>query len=833
MMVKKMKRFFLAFCMLLASIGMFAQEAGKIIGGTVLDESNSPLTGVVVRVNGSTVATTTGIDGDFQVRLPSKHSGTLTFQILGYEDKTVQIGKSNNIRVQMTPDAINIEEAVVYAGYGTMRKSDITGSVTSVRIDPSDASRATSFDQLLTGHAAGVAVVSGNAAPGGAVKIRVRGTSSLRGDNEPLYVVDGSIIQTDDIGNPLTSYGSNKGNTTQATQNPLSLINPQDIESIEVLKDASATAIYGSQGANGVVLITTKQAGRGTAQVNYTGTFTLSTLSRSLDLLSLEEYADFRNLLYEINGNTEAHFDPTVMKEVDWQKEMLKPVWSQVHRISINGRSKGTSYYVAAGISDRNGLIRKTGLDQQDLRVNITHDVNSWLSLKSNTLLARQVNDMTTGIEYLGNRSIIYQILAHGPFDGDHDEDGNLDEFNILESPITWLDDYDDKTVEYRVNTALTLDARILKWLTWSNKLTVDLRKSTRSRWYGLNTSTGRESNGQASLAHMGTFLYNVESMFQVNKKFGGNHSISGTAGVVFNDRFNESDGAVGENFANYLLRADGIASAQQYYPLTFGKTSQQLFSALARVIYNYRDRYILTATFRADASSKFNAGNKWAYFPSFAAAWRVSEEPFMSGVSAISNLKLRAGWGQVGNQAVAPYQTLPLYNKNSYAEAGNTGIITGYIPGNLANPLLKWETSEQANLGLDLGLLNGRISLSVDAYIKNTKDLLQQFNVPSSSGFDRMWLNRGRIQNKGIEITVDSTPVKAGDFMWTLSGNISFNRNRIVFLGMEPTNIGNLKDVVGYLGSTIAYGPYLKCPGNAFLEGYPLGVFFGYETAG
>ena len=824
-------RYTAALCLFLAGQLVWAQQ--RTLKGKVTDGDNIPMPGATIVVDGAEIHTTTDPDGNFELSVPGDYDGTFTVQFLGYSDETVPVTSQSFYTVTMEPDRMFIDEAVVQAGYGTMRKSDITGSLTSVIIDDAVAARATSLDQLLSGRAAGVSVISGNAAPGGAVKIRIRGTGSLRGDSEPLYVVDGSIIQTDVMNDPLQSYGQNKGNASIDNQNPLSMINPQDIQSIEVLKDASATAIYGSQGANGVVLITTRQAGKDRFNIRYSGTFTVSTLAKKLELLSLQEYTDYRNQLYLINGNTEDTMDPAGLIECDWQERIFRPSFSHVHRLSITGNSKGTSYYIAGGFSDQNGLVSTTGLNQQDLRVNLTKDVNDYIKVTSNTMLLRQTNAMTTGANLNGNASLLYQVLARGPYEGNYNADGDYQEGVVIESPLTWLDNYDDETTEFRVNTVMGIDARLFPWLKWTNRLSVDYRSSSRLRWYGPGTYQGNMANGQASLAKMTTFNYNVESLLQFNKEFSGGHNLSGTAGVVYNGKRYESNGAVGENFANYLLRGSGIAAAQTYYPITYGTNTQELFSALARVIYSYKDRYVFTATFRADGSSKFQGKNKFAYFPSFAVAWRIKEEPFLKHVDAVSNLKLRVGWGQVGNQAVSPYQTLPLYNKNVYAQPGNGGIMTGYVPGNISNPGLKWETSEQTNIGIDVGLFKDRLNFSVDAYLKNTKDLLQQFAVPISTGFDTMWLNRGVIRNKGIEVSLGATMIRTKDFEWYASGNISVNRNEIKSLGMEPTDIGAMKNVVGYLGKNIGNGDCLQTPANAFFEGYPIGVFFGYETAG
>ncbi len=806
-------------------------NAQQRITGQVLDEQNQPLAGVSVQVKGTALVTVTNVKGEFSIDVPQPANKILDFNFIGYKSAAVALGSKTTVSVQLQPSELVLEEVMVEAGYGRVRKSDVTGSLTSVKVDELSATRAASFDQLLAGKAAGINVITGNAAPGGAVNIRVRGTTSLRNNNDPLYVVDGSIIQTGDVANPMT-MGTGGGNASQEGQNPLSLINPQDIESMEILKDASATAIYGAQGANGVVLITTKKGTQGRTRIQFNSTFTVSTLRRKLPLLGLQEYTDYRNALYLANGNTTDHMSSDGLVEMDWQDEMMNPAFSQVYRLSVSGNSANTSYYIAGGFSDRNGLIDKTSIGQKDLRLNFDHNINKSIKISSRTVLAIQDNSMTVGTEKLGNIGMTRQIVSRPPIDGNYDASGNFDADEQIEGPRSWLAGYDDETREYRANTALTVDAKILKWLTFRAMGSVDFRNSKRMRWYGLEVARGKETNGAAGYGTMTTLRDNVAALLLFDHKCGA-HKISGTAGIEYSDSYREDVSTVGENFPNTNLRARGISTAQTYYKLGYTETPFRLFSALARAIYSYADKYVLTATFRADGSSKFDDGHRYGYYPSFAAAWRIKQESFMKNVTPVSDLKLRLGWGTVGNQSVPPFQTLSIYGSTSYANP-NESTSTGFIPSNFPNPNLQWETTEQYNVGLDLGLLANRLNITFDAYLKQTKnDLLQEFKTPGSSGFTTMWMNRGTIRSKGLEFMVDASPVSKKDIRWNVNANITFNRSKLISLGMPYGDIGALKNVSGYVGSNLSSSNLLAQPANIFLDGYAVGLYFGYKTAG
>ncbi len=796
------------------------------VTGSVVDVTGQPIIGATIMLRGTNQGTATGIDGTFNLKVDDLQNASIEVSFLGYETRVVECSE--------TPLSIIIEESshdldeVVVVGYGTMKKSDLTGSLTSVTPDAEESARSMSFDHMLLGKAAGVQVTTGNSAPGGAVSINIRGTSSLRGDNQPLYVVDGNIMDTDTESDPMGS-GTSSGNSNMTATNPLASLSPQDIASIEILKDASATAIYGSQGANGVVLITTKQGRSETPVVTFSSTIGISTMSREIPMLSTSEYVEFYNTF-----TPNSPLDMSDKTAVNWQDYGTQNAISQSYRVSLAGRGKSTSYYLAAGYTDNEGIIQNTNTSRYDFRVNLTQDIGKKFRVKSNSFFSSLNTSMTSGTDKLANSntSIIRQMISAKPYittdsegyDGDYDEN--------LTGLDAWFADYDDDSKENTFNTTLALEYSILKYLKLNIKGGTALRSKERKMWYGTQLYNGASTNGKAGLSTLNSQSYNTEALLVFNKKIKKTHSLSATAGVVYNAKSVTSTSLTGEDFATHMLRADGISMANILYPYKYAISEEALFSALTRMTYNYKEKYLLTATFRADGSSKFSDGNKFGYFPSTAFAWRVDQEPFLSSIRKISNLKLRAGWGQVGNQSISAYQSQSTYSSTEYATSSE-GYETGLVSSRIANPDLTWETSEQYNVGVDFGMFNQRLSLTVDAYIKDTKDLLLDMQVGTHTGYSSMWVNNGELRNKGLEITLAGTPLHKKDWRVDLSGNISFVSSVITSLDTELSDFGTIKNVSGYYGDNIGNNTYSKFPANTFIEGYPIAMYMGYETNG
>ena len=816
---------------LLLTVELFAQTA---VSGRITDKNGESVIGATILVKGTTTGTSSDAEGRYKIVIPATAEKTLQVSYLGYKPQEIAVGTRTRIDIELESDEAQIEEVVV-VGYGTLRKSDVTGAVTSVKIDKNEAAQVASFDKLLQGHAAGVQVTTGNAAPGGAVSVKIRGTSSFNGTGEPLYVVDGIILNpsSQDVKNPL-------GSTGQEAQNALASISPQDIASMEILKDASATAIYGSMGANGVVLITTKQGTSDTPRIEFSTMVDISTPRKHIDVLDLDQflaYSDDVGVSLDIK-------EGEVLEARDWQDYTMRNAVSINTRVSVSGRSDKSNYYLAGGYLDNNGIIRNTNVRQYDFRANFDHRIAKFIKVGTKTTVSNRKNQMTQGTEPGGTQnatratSMIRQMLGSKPYVTTSGED--LGDEEDYKGTDLWLNSYEDGSDEFRLSGSLYADIRLTKWLSFKTTFGTDYRNKNRTRFYGQYLDNGL--NGRAGFSELVAFRYNVDNMFNINKSFKGGHRIDAVLGISVNSAENHNSTINAQDFPDYPaleFRSDAISNAKTQVP-GYSEDASTLMSYIARMVYSYKDRYVLTATFRADGSSKFSKENRFSYFPSFSAAWRMSEEKFMKNLNFISNLKLRAGWGMVGNQGLSPYQTLTTYNSmysadpnSDYSVSPDGQFVIGIKPSIMSNRELKWETTEQYNVGLDLGLLDNRLNMTLDLYYKNTKDLLQQISIPPSTGFSSMWINRGNIENRGVEFSVDAYPVDNADFTWNVNANISFNRNKIGSIGLPAASHGNIF-ASAFEGEEISNtSDYFKMPANIFIEGRPAGLFYGFRTNG
>jgi TonB-dependent starch-binding outer membrane protein SusC len=798
--------------------------ADQRVSGRVVDENGQALQGATVSIQGKNGGVTTDANGRFEIMVPNLKV-TLLISYVGYSKQEVLLNGRTDLDVSLKSETSAMSNLVV-VGYGTVRKKDITGAVSTVKFNEKEAAQITSVDKLLQGRAAGVEVNTGSAAPGGAVNVRIRGLSSISGGTEPLYVVDGVIVSTatQDNTNAL-KVGTNPGNSYQEAQNGLTAINPQDIESIEILKDASATAIYGSRGANGVVLITTKQGKAGKGIVAFSSSLEFARVSKKMPMLDGLEYANFRNQ----TRPTGPFYNLTTIQPIDWQDDIFETGVSSNNRITLSGKNEKSNYYLAFGYLNNNGVIPTTGFKQGDLRFNFTQDVTSRLRIGSRTSLFYRRNSMTQSTEQLGSasQSIIRQILAKEPILDTVGSTVNIDEG--IEGPRAWLKEYDDITKEFRVLQSLSLDYKL------SNAFSVrtlgggDIRYKDRRRWFGKDLSQGKLTNGQLGVSSLKSYAYNLEAMLLFNK-VNGRHRFNGTAGMTYDYSNVQNAYTVNEDFFTEDLRIYGMGTGAKVYPQFEDFTNASILSALARMVYSFNDKYIVTATGRYDGTSRFAEGNKWGFFPSLAVAWRASDEDFIKNLNIFSTLKPRFGYGLTGNQAINPYSTIARY-KAAYYSTGNGSTTVGAVPAVLANPNLTWESSAQANLGLDAGILADKVTFSVDIYHKKTKDLLQNFKIPISTGFTTIAANKGSIENKGLEFSLQAIVVDK-KIKWNVGGNISFNRNKIVDIGQPEGQFG-ANTLKAFYGVNVAGGTEFASPANIFAEGYPVGMFYGFQTRG
>ncbi len=818
------------------------------VSGIVKDAEGVSIPGATVMESGTSNGTVTDIDGKYSLKVANKDA-LLSISFIGFITAEVSVNGQSKINIILEQDVKELEEVVV-VGYGSVRKSDLTGAVASIKVEENVARQSSTIDQLLQGRAAGVQVTGGGQ-PGAGVSVRIRGTNSLRGNNEPLYVVDGIIISS--AGEDAASASSD-GNAMQVNQNGLNGINPRDIESIEVLKDASATAIYGSRGANGVILITTKKGSKGSAKVNGYVTTSVTSVRKKIDVLNGVDYAQYQNESNIINGdNVTYHIDgdevfpinygtygasvaDTAVQQVNWQDDLLQQATDLNAGISISGGSDRGSYYISGGYNKQGGIVESSIYQTADLRINLTQNVAEKLKVDARfNAFYGEGNFAQDGDRAGGsNRSFVNNIILTRPLYYGDFEQYVID--NEISSPYSFVNDFEDATKESRFvgRLGLTYDLPI-KGLKYEINAGGNIRLKERNRWYGVTTWQGGTANGSLSLSDLEAKSYQINNLLRYSKN-GKTHRIQVVLGNTIDGRDVANSIYEVQDFVTKSFTVDQPFFGQNVTrPLEIRYSPTNIISYLGRVNYTFKNKYVLTSSFRYDGVSKFKGDNKWSFFPSFALAWNAAEESFVQGLNLFDELKVRTGWGQIGNHGIQPFQTLANYGGELYATLGN-GTTVAFVPLNIPNQSLIWETTEQLNAGIDFGVWDNRITGTADYYIKTTKDLLQYAAIGPSNGFETISSNRGEIQNSGLEFLINGVLIDKGDLGLNIGGNIAFNRNKIQSLGIPESNIyinGVEEQRSFYYGDNVSTGTYFKSPANVFMEGEPVGLFVGYETDG
>jgi TonB-linked SusC/RagA family outer membrane protein len=838
-----MKKNRLIHLLLIFPIILFAQS--KAITGTVVDENKMPLPGASILVKGLNIGSSTDFDGNFSLNVPETGE-VLVVSYLGYMTKELVISKNLTFNIQLDIDTNTLDEIVV-VGYGTQRKSDITGSVTSVKVDAIAVAQNSTIDALLQGRAAGVQVTQNAGSPGSGVSVKIRGASSLRGNNEPLYVIDGVIISS---AGEDASNASADANSLEETQNGLNGINPRDIESIEVLKDASATAIYGSRGANGVILITTKKGKSGKTSIQAYVNTSVSEITERYDILDALGYANYQNEALAVNGGdprfsiigddifpiaADGTVSDTAAEQHNWHDEIYKQGFSRSAGASFSGGTEKGNFYASVGYNDQGGIVENSRLKNGNFSINLNQDLSDKLTIntKLNAFYSTG-NFAQDGDRAGGQRSFVGNILRYptlvtngGTFDN---EDG-------ISSPFTWVNDFQDTSEESRFIGSLALTYKFnIKGLKYKLQAGGNIRNKERRRFYGLTTFQGSSTNGSLSISNLESKSYQINNLLTYNRTFNKKHRINAVIGMTYDVRDIKNTLYAVNDFSTTEFGVDQPIYGQQISrPLDVLPLKSQLLSYLSRVNYSFDNKYIITGTFRADGSSKFSKENRYSYFPSFSLAWRANNENFLKNSDTINDLKFRIGWGMTGNQGISAYQTFANYGPTLYGNL-DEGTSIGFVPLNVSNPNLKWETTKQLNFGLDFGLWKNRVTGTLDIYDKQTDDLLLNQPLGPSSGFTSLLVNRGSINNKGVELTLSGTLINKNDFSIDLGGNIAFNKSKIQNLGVSSEDIyinGTLENRVFYRGQNISTGNYFRAPANIFMEGEQIGLFYGYETDG
>lgn len=840
---------------ILISSAAFAQ--GSItVKGTVKDTKGEALVGAAVMLDGTSVGVVTDLEGKYTISFTPKagKNPVLVFSSISYQTKSMPVSGSGVIDVVLEEDYEELEDVVV-VGYGAMRKSDITGSVTSVKVDETRANQSASLDQLLQGQAAGVQVVSNSAAPDAGVSVVVRGASSFNSNSQPLYVVDGIIMNT----SGSISMGSHGGGESGVAEdnNGLMGISTQDIASMEILKDASATAIYGSQGANGVVLITTKSAAQGRPSITFTGGVSVAQITKKYEVMTTEEYPKFLDLRGVPASDESYRFftkgvENGTFVPVDWQDYTTRTSIAQRYYLTISGRPKNTNYRFSIGYIDNQGIVKGTGYQNIYGRLNLDRKIGKF-SLGTKMAFSYLDSHMTQGagatIAQTPATSLVLSMLMTRPLRRVvelDDEGSEVDDNNSPQSgPDRWLSDYESKRNEFRVTSSIFGEYKILPWLTFKSTFGLDYRSTERTMFKSKRINTqGTGSHG--TIAHVDRLNWNWDNVLSVNKKI-RRHRVSGNLGHSASSVVTRSQTVEGTNVDQWKAMSATLNSAP-YAWLSYGESSSQLLSFFCRATYNYDERYVVTGTYRFDGSSKFAGENKWAQFPSFAAAWRISNEPWFKRFRFIfpgfTSAKLRIGWGMVGNQGIPSYQTSYRYSSQSAATHDNASHkLVAVSSLNLPSKNLKWETTTMYNVGLDLDFFKGRLVVAADGYYKLTDDLLQTRTLAGSAGVNNPYVNMGAISNTGFELSVNAVPIarKGRSIEWTIGGNFSLNRNKI--LSIDPSGSskammfvhkGEPKQEVEYFqGNKVSGADVNNDYLNIFIVGQPMSLFYALPTDG
>lgn len=795
-----MSKFCITFLFVLWGCTGFAQLT---INGTVIDEQDKePLIQAAVLIKGTSDGVATDLDGKFTIN--ASPGQILVVSYLGYITKEIPVTQNTqNLIVLLTKDAMNLDEVVV-VGYGVTRKRDIAGAITSLKTDDIKAGLVTNTAQFLKGRAAGVQVRQNSGEPGGGISIRIRGSSSISSNNEPLYVIDG--FQTD-IGNQ---------------------INPEDIESIEILKDAAATAIYGARGANGVVLITTKKGTKGQFHVSYSYDASLKNLDNPWDLMGAQDIIRYNMKTWEENGSTG---NPPYTEEelqykgngVDWIKETTRLAATQNHQFSITGGSEKLKMAISGNYLDDLGVLKNTEFNRFSARMNLDYELTKRVRFGANVYMARSNKNYLNMGTSSTTDNVIYQIFMMSPLTKPDGYDvfgkkgrkpGVLDEIN----------DVDFEDITNNMYTTLYGEADILKSLTARVQYTYSNDNRKQQQYYPKTTNVGKADNGVASINNWKNDRQQLDALLTFHKTLSKIHDLKIMIGTTYTEQISESNGMNAKGFTTDEFSFNNIGAAQTITSIGSHKEKHTTTSFFGRAEYVLNGKYILNASIRADAASNFGPGNKWGYFPSASVAWQLGDEPFMEFAKPVlSSLKLRGSYGITGNDGIGNYLSqVKFAMANVYL--GGDGIIKGMYPSNPGNKNLKWESTSQLDLGMDFTLFDRKIEVNFDYYVKTTTDLLNPVSVSSSTGgFQTMMGNNGKIQNKGFELFIKSNNINRPNFTWSTNFNMSRNKNKVMKLNQGEARFSSVSPQGWYNWEEYAI---LK-------EGYALSSLYGYVFEG
>ncbi|MEM9546179.1 MAG: TonB-dependent receptor [Bacteroidota bacterium] len=832
-----------------ASIAQIIEVTGLI---TSMDDGEV-LIGATVYNERTAQGVVSDIDGRFSINAEPGH--VIEISYTGFTSQRITIEDDFSLDVQLASNTNLIDEIVV-VGYGQTRKSDLTGSVSSIKAVDLNKTTITSLEQGLQGRVAGVNVTQGDAAPGAGISIEIRGTNSILGGNQPLYVIDG-IPVTNPAATANNLGASEPNNQIISNTNVLATLSPSDIESIEILKDASATAIYGSRGANGVVLVTTKRGEEGGGKVSLNVAYGVSEVINKIELLDAEKFMEYQNTAYANAGIPASSFlwapdslanptQPTISQvlelrpdvEVDWQDAIFQKAPIKDYQLGFSGGNKKGNYSVMLNYLDQQGVIIGSRFKRGGLRTNINYQVNERIRVSGNLAFTRSNNSLvrTTTNTTQSAGGIVRSVLNYTPIQslfrnedgsveivGNNSDDPRLEDPSVFQqfgaNPLRYTDEVTESHNFSRVIGGINTSIDLFAGFSTDVRLAANYIDRKNNTYYPRTVSEGFGLNGLAVVSsNEFTNLIN-ENLLRYKKEFSGSR-LDALVGFTYETNKDYWINNEARDFPDDELSYFALQNGLSHVPTRTNSSKWELASYLGRINYTLREKYLFTGTFRYDGSSKFAENNKWAPFYSFAFGWRASEETFIKNIESISNLKLRLSYGQSGNQAINPYQSLATIQ--GVTTSFNNQLVPAVIEGRLQNNNLRWETTTQFNAGLDIEFWNGKLFSTINLYQKETSDLLQNITLAPNTGFTSALINAGNIQNNGYEFEIGGYPIQ-GDFTWQMSGNISVNRNEITDLGDVEEQFA---DRLG-AGNGLTVFPFIQ------RVGVPIGAIYGYVEDG
>ncbi|WP_176954480.1 TonB-dependent receptor [Niabella drilacis] len=805
-----------------------------MVTGVVTDEeTQAPLYGATVAVKNTARMTTTGRDGRFQLRDVEKEA-VLVISYVGYTTLEVSVAGQQVMAIKLKGAERKMEDLVVI-GYGTVKKRDLTGAVAGIKENVLQETKGSSFLNSMQGRVAGLQITTGSGEPGTGSKVLIRGANSLAGSSTPLFVIDG--VQVNESEAPIASSRFGKS----AQRNPLNSINPADIVSIDVLKDASATAIYGSRGANGVIIVTTRQGKTGEPVISYDGNVGIAYRSKTIEMLNGDEWLDYRKdwtlmpdrKRYEFGYFTDWLFflnagerdlskleprDVYALPEYNWQDEMYRTAISTAHNLSVTGGTNYTKYSASLGYNKEQGILEKNDYSRYNMRLKMDHSKNRFRFSLGLSSSYSQYNGAAQSGDGYNNMGILQTALISKPL--------------VFSNPLAvqtqggWkmptanLEHVDKTTASPNVSANTTLSYRILNGLYLASTISGTIVPSKTAEFYGKETPWGYYLKGRAAISNASWMGWSNTNSLSYNVAFKNKTKLDVLTAFELNGSRYENNVIVKSNFDDETTGIYDLDKGVIIQQASSGAGLMKAASYLGRVNYSIFNRYLLTASIRADGSDRFGTANRWGYFPSAALAWIASDEPFLKNWKNLESLKFRLSYGMTGNSNIPEFRYLTRMGNAFY------GDQLGLIPASMPNPELKWETTTQYNLGMDLSVFGGVVGVTVDLYDKRTTDMLYEAIIPSQSGFKTQWQNLGKINNKGIELSLNTRNISRSRFEWNSSLTFSSNRNRVVDIG------NGLK--VAPIGANSWSSSYIKINDvGRIMVGQPIGIMYGYRMDG